>query len=470
MLDIGQWHDGLLRGETEMYEALARRRGVETRLYMDPCTHKGCGAPFAPLTNPPGPQDMTAVVFEFLDKYLRDAKVPDRPPVEYYVQQRNAYADAPTPAAGRHTLRAAAAGRRQLGRRRAANPRPGSYVSDPAAGFSMAFDQYGTVAASPYVPTDQRLEGPHGFTFRTAPFTAKRDLVGSDRAAPGGGVQRHRHRLVRQAGRRRARRRRVDHHRGRAARVHRALDPAKSRPERPYHTHTNPQPIDPGRFYTYDVEVWPTAYELAPGHRLQLRLTSTDLPTHLAGEAVVDRNNPQDAKHRAAESGHEHREVRLELSGRPGFRRIGWRRWRRGSAPPLRHQHPIRPRPRAPRAARLGSGHADPSRAPRAARGGAAAGPGLASRRAHRSPRPRPVRRPLASKRPCHAQHAVVLWPVAPPAQLTDVGEERVSVGVARAVSRSRRQSTSAPPRLTSFIVNWELTRARPGSSASSFM
>jgi len=74
---IGNWHDGLLRGSTEMYEALARRPGVETRLVMEPCTHKGCGAPFAPFTNPPGLQDSAAVAFEFLDKYLRGAKTPE---------------------------------------------------------------------------------------------------------------------------------------------------------------------------------------------------------------------------------------------------------------------------------------------------------------------------------------------------------------------------------------------------------
>ncbi len=295
VLDIGQWHDGLLRGETEMYEALSRRRGVETRLYMDPCVHKGCGAPFAPLTNPPGTQDMTAVMFEFLDKYLRDAKVPDRPPVEYYVQQRNAYATAQTwPPAGTRYERLPLGDGRLGGA--GGEPATGQYVSDPAAGFSMAFDQYGTVAATPYVPTDQRLEGPHGLTFRTAPFTAKRDLVGpialhleaassatdTDWYAKLADVAPDGSESIITAGALRA--------------SHRALDPAKSRPERPYHTHTNPQPIEPGRFYTYDVEIWPTAYELAPGHRLQLRLTSTDLPTHLPGEAMVDRNNPQDAK------------------------------------------------------------------------------------------------------------------------------------------------------------------------------
>src|SRR3954449_12589937 len=166
-LIIGNWHDGLLRGSTEMYTALARRPGVETRLFMDPCTHKGCGAPFAPFNDPPGRADEAAPIFEFLDKYLRGAHVPDRPPVEYYLQHRNEYRSAERwPPQGTMYERV------PLGSGTA------SYVTDPAAGFSMAFNQYGTVAASPYVPTDQRLEGPHGLTVRTAPVTAKRPLIG----------------------------------------------------------------------------------------------------------------------------------------------------------------------------------------------------------------------------------------------------------------------------------------------------
>jgi hypothetical protein len=77
---------------------------------------------------------------------------------------------------------------------------------------------------------------------------------------------------------------------------HRALDRVLSTPARPYHTHTDPQPIEPNRFYEYDIEIWPTAYELAPGHQLQLRLTSTDLPTHLPGSIRFDRDHPQDAR------------------------------------------------------------------------------------------------------------------------------------------------------------------------------
>jgi putative CocE/NonD family hydrolase len=169
-------------------------------------------------------------------------------------------------------------------------------VTNPAAGFSLAFNKYGTVAATPYLPLDQRLEGPQGLTFRTPALEKPLDLAGpsslhlvaastapdtdwyaklSD-VAPDGSESI------------------IDEGALRAS--HRAVDPAKSTPARPYHTHTDPQPVEPGRFYAYDVEIWPTAYRLAAGHRLQLRLTSTDLPTHLPGSIRFDRDHPEAAR------------------------------------------------------------------------------------------------------------------------------------------------------------------------------
>lgn len=286
-LVVGGWRDGLLRGAPEMYQRLARRRGVETRLYMDPCTHKGCGPPFAPLTDPPGREDISAYVFEFLAKHLRGAKTPARPPVQYYLQAKNEYVSAerwpPSSATQRFevgpgTLRAPGA---EAPSGQAEETR--QYVTNPTAGFSLAFNNYGTVAATPYVPTDQRLEGPQGLSFRTPVLDRPLTLVGpiglrlvaastasdtdwyaklADVAADGSES------IVTE---------------GALRASHRAVDRDKSTPARPYHTHTDPQPIEPNRFYDYDVEIWPTAYELAKGHRLQLRLTSTDLPTHMPG-------------------------------------------------------------------------------------------------------------------------------------------------------------------------------------------
>jgi putative CocE/NonD family hydrolase len=299
-LIIGGWRDGLLRGAPEMYRVLARRPGVETRLHMTPCTHKGCGPPFAPLTGPPGVDDVSAHTFEFLAKHLKGAKAPKRPRVQYYLQAENRYARAKSWPPRRTRFRRFGLGPESLTAPGRSPPTPaqgtGQYVTNPAAGFSLAFNKYGTVAATPYLPLDQRLEGPQGLTFRTPALEKPLDLAGpsslhlvaastapdtdwyaklSD-VAPDGSESI------------------IDEGALRAS--HRAVDPAKSTPARPYHTHTDPQPVEPGRFYAYDVEIWPTAYRLAAGHRLQLRLTSTDLPTHLPGSIRFDRDHPEAAR------------------------------------------------------------------------------------------------------------------------------------------------------------------------------
>lgn len=287
------WHDGFVLGANVMYRELSKRKGVETRLYVDPCTHKGCGAPFDPTANPPGLENQEAVVFEFLQKYLTPgASVPDRPRVRAYVQGQNRWLDAPDwppPAARARQLYLAPAG---LADRAPRAQTRQSYTTNPAAGLSMAFDQYGTVAASPYIPTDQRAAGEDGPTWRTAPLTKPMTLTGSGNlhlvasssadntdwiaklsdVAPDGSE------TIISAGFLRA--------------SYRRLDRARTTPDLPWHTDTAPTPIAPNRFYGYDIAIWPTAYQLAAGHRLQLRLTSYDFPTHLPGTLVASLDDP----------------------------------------------------------------------------------------------------------------------------------------------------------------------------------
>ncbi|HET7823928.1 MAG TPA: CocE/NonD family hydrolase [Anaeromyxobacter sp.] len=57
---------------------------------------------------------------------------------------------------------------------------------------------------------------------------------------------------------------------------HRKLDPARSRPWRPWHTHDEPQPLVPGQAYPLDVELWPTCIVVPPGHRLALTVRGRD--------------------------------------------------------------------------------------------------------------------------------------------------------------------------------------------------
>ncbi len=76
---------------------------------------------------------------------------------------------------------------------------------------------------------------------------------------------------------------------------HRREDDAK---DELFHTHTNPQRVVPGRPYRLAIEVWPTAYRMAPGHRIGVLLGAADtqkvLPTgeSAASEILVSPERP----------------------------------------------------------------------------------------------------------------------------------------------------------------------------------
>jgi putative CocE/NonD family hydrolase len=59
---------------------------------------------------------------------------------------------------------------------------------------------------------------------------------------------------------------------------HREKDETRSKPERPFYTHTNPQPLTPGEVYAFDIEVLPISYVFKKGHRLRLELANSDSP------------------------------------------------------------------------------------------------------------------------------------------------------------------------------------------------
>lgn len=56
----------------------------------------------------------------------------------------------------------------------------------------------------------------------------------------------------------------------------RKLDPARSLPHRPYHTHDEPQPLQPGQKVELDVEIWPTSIVVPAGYRLALSVRGRD--------------------------------------------------------------------------------------------------------------------------------------------------------------------------------------------------
>jgi predicted acyl esterase len=61
---------------------------------------------------------------------------------------------------------------------------------------------------------------------------------------------------------------------------HRALDPTKSTPDRPWHPHTKKDPLIPGQSVAVEVEVWPSATRFEAGERLQLVIRGSDIYTN----------------------------------------------------------------------------------------------------------------------------------------------------------------------------------------------
>jgi predicted acyl esterase len=59
---------------------------------------------------------------------------------------------------------------------------------------------------------------------------------------------------------------------------HRKLDPARSTPYRPYHSHDELQKLEPGAIVPVDIEIWPTSVVFEPGEHLVLEVASEDDP------------------------------------------------------------------------------------------------------------------------------------------------------------------------------------------------
>jgi predicted acyl esterase len=57
---------------------------------------------------------------------------------------------------------------------------------------------------------------------------------------------------------------------------HRKLDPALSKPYRPYHTHDEQQPLKPGAPVELDIEIWPTSIVIPAGYRLGITIRGKD--------------------------------------------------------------------------------------------------------------------------------------------------------------------------------------------------
>jgi predicted acyl esterase len=59
---------------------------------------------------------------------------------------------------------------------------------------------------------------------------------------------------------------------------HRELDPARSKPYKPFHPHTRAVPVQPGRVVEYAIELCDSSYVFKAGHRVQLLVKAQDAP------------------------------------------------------------------------------------------------------------------------------------------------------------------------------------------------
>lgn len=58
---------------------------------------------------------------------------------------------------------------------------------------------------------------------------------------------------------------------------HRSLDPERSRPEQPFHTHLAEEPLEPGVPVPVDIEIWPSSTVFAAGETLRVVVKGSDI-------------------------------------------------------------------------------------------------------------------------------------------------------------------------------------------------
>lgn len=68
---------------------------------------------------------------------------------------------------------------------------------------------------------------------------------------------------------------------------HRKVDPLKSKPWEPYHPHTKVEPLEPGKIYEFNVSLIPTGNLFKQGHRIALKVSSSDDPPKNTFEAMA---------------------------------------------------------------------------------------------------------------------------------------------------------------------------------------
>src|SRR4051812_6765165 len=295
------WQDMYSRGDLRLIDGLPNPNRL---LVIDPSTHHGTGhagevgAPYddggdavALSAAPPEGEDVA-----WLDRFVKGVRngIEDKPRVRYFDLGSRQWYAAPSWRSVSARLDPLFLSAQRSGTTKA-SPNDGTlaggvpagrdsyqeaYAYDPAAGASVPMGKEGPDGFLPYAPLDQGLDEPHGLTYTGPELKAPVRLAGpselrfwaiteaSDMAfvgrladvAPDGSAT-----LITQ---------------GWLRASFRDVDESRSRPGAPYLPDDHDDPVTIGLTTEYRMDIWDTAYTLAPGHRLRLWLGSSDTPTH----------------------------------------------------------------------------------------------------------------------------------------------------------------------------------------------
>ena len=295
------WNDMYSRGDLRFIDAL---KG-EAQLWIDPSTHHGTGqvgevgAPYgggptdvSPSLNsspPPGQ------VLKWLDHYVKGARngVEKQPRVTWFDLGARTWHTAPSwraatkrlstlflsaaPSGSAHSLNDGSLAPAVPTGRAAYQE---SWVYDPTNGASVPMGKEGPDGFAPYVHGDQRADDATALTWTGAALSTPLTLAGPSElrfwaiseaddmayvarlsdVAPDGSQTPITQGWLRGS--------------------FRHWDAKRSRPGAPYLTDDRKEPMTVGLTTELRLDLWDTAYTLAPGHRLRLWLGSSDTPTH----------------------------------------------------------------------------------------------------------------------------------------------------------------------------------------------
>ena len=289
VLHIEGWYDAFLAGGTENFAGMLARGGTELardnqRLVIGPWDHVNWGRPEsepAPLLKDIGAvadSPINDLMLAWFDHFLKgeDNAVSGKPRVDYFVMGANTWKSASVwPLSQTHWTTYYLSGpggtadrKGQLVSAEPGNQAPDTYTYDPAfpvpslGGHSCCGAQSGPQGPYDQSPVEQRSDvlvytsapvdhdtevtGPVSVrlwaqsTATDTDFTAKLAVVKPD---------------------------------GRVINLNNGILRTSFRDSL-----SDPTPIEPGRPYEYQIQVWPTSYEFARGDRIRLEISSSDYP------------------------------------------------------------------------------------------------------------------------------------------------------------------------------------------------